>query len=100
MPCEKLKAPMGSAGLTSCISRSSASGSMAPSPAAPSVMMALAMGVIVVMRVPAMHVLVASVCTALGLEGLRLDTHREAQALHHVVEHMVTQVAQAAGEYL
>src|SRR6188768_3190283 len=109
MPCEKLKAPIGRAGLTSCISRSNASGSIWPPGKASLrsvVVMAVSMFMVVVLMVMVMAVrlavrmLVARIGPALGLEGQGLDAHLQAQAAQHVIEHMIVQETQHAGPNL
>src|SRR6478735_4723014 len=108
MPCEKLKAPIGRAGLTSCISRSNASGSIWPPGKASRsvVVMAVSMFMVVVLMVMVMvmvmavrltvRMLVARIGAALGLEWQGLDAHPQAQAAQHVIEHMVVQETQHA----
>src|SRR6478736_7958969 len=113
MPCEKLKAPMGRAGLTSCISRSNASGSIWPPGKASCrsvVVMAVSMFMVVVLMVMVMvmvmavrltvRMFVARIGAAFGLEGQGLDAHLQAQAAQHVIEHMVVQETQHAGPHL
>src|SRR5690606_25768964 len=98
-PCEKLNAPMGSAGLASCSRRSRARGSamavrtvvLVPMsmPVAVAVPMSMSMSVGMSMTMAVRP----GVCAGLRLEGQQLALHRQSQSADHVVEHMVVQVA-------
>src|SRR5690349_5292310 len=76
---------MGKAGLTSCISRSSAGASVVMV-----VSMRVIMIVLMLMRMRGMRMPVRA---GLRLEGRLLDDDRQPQTANHVIEHMVVPIA-------
>ena len=82
---------MGSAGLASCRSRSSARGSAMA--VYVSVMRIVGVAVIVV-AVPMRMAVCLGVRAGLRFEGQHVRLHREAQSTQHVIEHVIAQIVQ------